>query len=297
MDRCTHISVTQLPDVARRVRHHILSMIHASGAGHPGGSLSCVEILVTLYFREMRVSPADPRWPDRDRFVMSKGHASAALYSVLAERGFFPVDELLTFDAIDSRLQGHVDMTKTPGVDMSTGSLGQGLSAACGMALGGKVDRREFRVYCLLGDGETQEGQVWEAAMFAGNRGLDNLTAIIDYNKVQLCGPVAQVMPLEPYTDKWRSFGWSVVEVDGHDFEQLISGFRRARETRGVPTVIVAHTVKGKGVSFMEGQAKWHARPIGDEDFELALEEIGYSQAPRGSGADPVTHGAGGGKR
>lgn len=297
MEQCTYLSVTQLPDVARRVRHHILSMIHASGAGHPGGSLSCVEILVTLYFREMRVSPTDPRWPDRDRFVLSKGHASATLYSVLAERGFFPVDELLTFDVIDSRLQGHVDMTKTPGVDMSTGSLGQGLSAACGMALGAKLGKQEFRVYCLLGDGESQEGQIWEAAMFAGNRALDNLTAIVDYNKVQLCGPFAQVMPLEPYTDKWRSFGWSVVEVDGHDFEQLISGFRRARETRGAPTVLVAHTVKGKGVSFMEGQAKWHSRPIADDEFERALEEIGLPQARRAFGADLLTDGAGGGKR
>lgn len=272
-------------------------MIHASGAGHPGGSLSCVEILVTLYFREMRVSPADPCWPDRDRFVLSKGHASATLYSVLAERGFFPVDELLTFDVIDSRLQGHVDMTKTPGVDMSTGSLGQGLSAACGIALGAKLGQREFRVYCLLGDGETQEGQIWEAAMFAGNKALDNLTAIVDYNKVQLCGPVAQVMPLEPYTDKWRSFGWSVVEVDGHDFEQLISGFRRARETRGSPTVLVAHTVKGKGVSFMEGQAKWHSRPIADDEFQRALDEIGFPQARGAFDADLLTDETGGGKR
>ncbi|MGE5593103.1 MAG: transketolase [Betaproteobacteria bacterium] len=297
MEQCAYLSVTQLPDVARRVRHHILSMIHTSGAGHPGGSLSCVEILVALYFREMRVKPEDPHWPDRDRFVLSKGHASAALYSVLAERGFFPVDELPTFDAIDSRLQGHVDMAKTPGVDMSTGSLGQGLSAACGMALGAKVSRKDFRVYCLLGDGETQEGQVWEAAMFAGNKGLDNLTAIVDYNKVQLCGPVAQVMPLEPYTDKWRSFGWSVVEVDGHDFEQLISGFRRARETAGVPTVLVAHTVKGKGVSFMEGQAKWHSRPIAGDELERALEEIGFARGQTSCGPGLFTGGVGGGVR
>lgn len=268
-------SVAHLGEVARRVRRHIVSMIHRSRAGHPGGSLSSVEVLVSLYFSVMRVSPQDPNWPGRDRFVLSKGHASAALYAVLAERGFFPTSELSTFDAIDSRLQGHVDMTKTPGVDMSTGSLGQGLSAACGMAMGAKMGRNRFRVYCLLGDGETQEGQVWEAAMFAGNKGLDNLVAIIDHNKLQLVGPVAQIMPLEPYTDKWRAFGWSVIEVDGHDFEQLLAGFHRAQDTMGVPTVIVAHTVKGKGVSFMEGQVRWHSRATTEDEFLQAMREIG----------------------
>ncbi|HHY46282.1 MAG TPA: transketolase [Firmicutes bacterium] len=288
MEQPAEFSVEQLGEVARRVRRHIVTMIHNSRAGHPGGSLSSVEILVSLFFKVMRVSPEEPGWPERDRFVLSKGHASAALYAVLAERGFFPTSELLTFDAIDSRLQGHVDMTKTPGVDMSTGSLGQGLSAACGMAVGAKIGGRQFRVYCLLGDGETQEGQVWEAAMFAGNRGLDNLTAIVDYNKLQLVAPIAQIMPLEPYTDKWRSFGWSVIEVDGHDFEQLLGAFHRARDTRGVPTVIIAHTVKGKGVSFMEGQVKWHSRPTTDEEFRQAIREINVlSEDGTGCGTSP----------
>ncbi|MEW6229346.1 MAG: transketolase [Bacillota bacterium] len=274
MARRTELPLAYLNETARRVRRHIVSMIHHARAGHPGGSLSCVEILVSLYFSVMRASPEDPYWPDRDRFVLSKGHASTTLYAVLAERGFFPASELLTFDDIDSRLQGHVDMTKTPGVDMSTGSLGQGLSAACGMALGAKMSGRRFRVYCLIGDGESQEGQVWEAAMFAGNKGLDNLTVIVDYNKLQLVGAVSQVMPLEPYTDKWRSFGWSVVEVDGHDFEQLVGGFHRAQDARGVPTVIIAHTVKGKGVSFMEGHVKWHSRATTEEEFWQAMREI-----------------------
>lgn len=275
MELSRAVSLDYLKRVSNESRRNVIRMITHAQAGHPGGALSCVDILVALYFEVMRVEPARPRWEERDRFVLSKGHASVALYTVLAERGFFPKEELMTFDQLGSRLQGHVDMTKTPGVDMSTGSLGHGLSAAAGMALGGKLARRSFRVYVLLGDGELQEGQVWEAAMFAGARQLDNLTAIIDYNKLQLYGAVSEILPIEPLLLKWQAFGWHTVEIDGHDMAQIIGSLRRAAAQKERPTVIVAHTVKGKGVSFMEGKVEWHAKPLTREECDRALAELG----------------------
>lgn len=267
-------SITDLRKIANEARQDVIRMVTQAQAGHPGGALSCVDILVALYFEVMRVDPDNPGWEDRDRFVLSKGHASVALYAILAARGFFQKDLLMTFDHINSRLQGHVDMLKTPGVDMSSGSLGQGLSAAAGMALGGKMSARDFRVYVLLGDGEIQEGQVWEAAMFAANKKLDNLAAFIDYNKLQLYGAVAELMPIEPVFSKWQSFGWNVTEIDGHDIEQIIGAARRSEEIKGKPTVIIAHTVKGKGVSLMEGKVEWHAKAPTKEQSEQALAEL-----------------------
>ncbi len=271
-----------LETVARRIREHILTTVSRAQVGHPGGSLSAVEILTALYFRVLRIDPARPDWPERDRFILSKGHASSALYSALAERGFFSPDLLATFGKIDSQLQVHPDMHRVPGVEMSTGALGQGLSVGAGIALAARMDRRdlppgdrpEVRVYVLLGDGECQEGQVWEAAMAASHYKLDNLVAIIDYNQVQLTGPVAEVMGVAPLADKWRSFGWAVEEVPGHDIEALIEAFQRARAIRGMPTAIVAHTIKGKGVSFMEGESAWHGKPPDGSELGLALEEV-----------------------
>jgi transketolase len=267
-------SLEELVRIAREVRCNIIRMITQAQAGHPGGALSVVDILISLYFEIMRVDATNPTWEDRDRFVLSKGHASVALYAVLAERGFFPKEELMTFDHINSRLQGHVDMLKTPGIDMSTGSMGQGLSAAVGMALGAKLDSKHYRTYVILGDGEVQEGQVWEAVMFAANRGLDNLTAILDFNKVQLYGTLSEIMPIEPVLSKFQTFGWNTIEIDGHDIQQTVGSLRRAAMVIGKPTMIIAHTVKGKNVSFMEGKALWHARPTTQEECELALSEL-----------------------
>ncbi len=274
MELSRAVSMDYLREVSIEARRNVMKMITHAQAGHVGGALSCMDILVALYFEVMRVDPARPRWEDRDRFVLSKGHASVALYAVLAERGFFPKRDLMTFDQIGSRLQGHVDMTKTPGVDMSTGSLGHGLSAAAGMALGGKLASKDFRVHALLGDGELQEGQVWEAVMFAAGRRLDNLTAIIDYNKLQLYGAVAEMLPIEPLLMKWQAFGWHTMEVDGHDMAQIIGSLRRAAMEKDRPTVIVAHTVKGKGVSFMERKVEWHAKPPTHKECERALAEL-----------------------
>lgn len=263
--------------VCREVRRNVVAMIGAAGSGHPGGSLSCVEIVTTLYFGVMRVNPRDPSWPDRDRFILSKGHAAPTLYAVLAEKGFFPRDLLPTLRKLGSPLQGHPDARKTPGVEVSTGSLGQGLSMGVGMALAGKLDQKDYRVWVLLGDGECQEGQVWEAAMAASHYKLDNLAAFVDFNGLQIDGKTEEVMSLSPLADKWRAFGWRTLEVDGHDVDALLEVASVVSQSRGAPTAIIARTVKGKGVSFMEGQKEWHGKaPKGDE-LSHALEEVARS--------------------
>lgn len=267
--------ISELTALAQRMRRHILEMIAGAGSGHPGGSLSSVELVTALYFAVMRLDPGRPDWPERDRFVLSKGHAAPVLYAALAERGFFPVEELTTLRRLGSRLQGHPDMTKTPGVDASTGSLGQGLSIALGMALAARLDGSPRKVYCLLGDGELQEGQVWEAAMAAAHYQLDNLIACVDYNGVQLDGPLAEIMSVQPLAAKWQAFGWRAVEIDGHDMAAVLAALEGARETRGVPSVIIARTVKGKGVSFMEGSHKWHGVAPDRDQLATALAEVG----------------------
>jgi len=266
--------VAELAEKARVIRRHIIEMLGEAGSGHPGGSLSAADIVTALYFKEMRLDPTRPDWPDRDRFVLSKGHAAPVLYAALAERGYFPTEELATLRKLGSRLQGHPDMKKLPGVEISTGSLGQGLSVANGMALAARLDGRDYRVYALLGDGEIQEGQVWEAAMAAAYYALENLAVFIDYNGLQIDGPVNEVLAPEPVPEKWRAFGWHVVEIDGHDFRQILAALAEGRHTRGQPTAIVARTVKGKGVSFMENRVDWHGvAPKGDQIVQ-ALKEL-----------------------
>lgn len=272
--------IKELEDKARILRRHIIQMISAAGSGHPGGSLSAADIVAALYFQELRLDPARPDWPDRDRFVLSKGHAAPVLYAALAERGFFPVEELKGLRRLGSRLQGHPDMSKVPGVEMSTGSLGQGLSAANGMALAARLDGREYRVYVLLGDGEIQEGQVWEAAMAAAHYKLDNVTALLDHNGYQIDGPVREIMSPEPVADKWRAFGWHVIEIDGHSMDQILGALAEARATRGRPTMVVAETVKGRGVSFMEGQVDWHGVAPKPAERDRALAELGSGKTP-----------------
>jgi transketolase len=260
--------------MAKKLRRHIVTMTGKAGSGHPGGSLSAVEIVTTLYFKVLRHDPKNPRWPDRDRFILSKGHAAPLLYAVLAERGYFPVEELLTLRKLNSRLQGHADMTATPGVEMSSGSLGQGLSFGIGVALAGRLDKRDYRVYVLLGDGECDEGQVWEAAMASAHYKIDNLVAIVDHNGQQIDGWNCEVMNLEPLPEKWKAFGWHVIEVDGHDLSQLITAFEEAKQVKGRPTAIIAHTVKGKGVSFMERNLDFHGKAPTAAEVEKALEEL-----------------------
>ena len=267
-------SVEDMQIIAKRVRRHIISMLGRAGSGHPGGSLSAVEIVVALYFRVMRHRPQDPQWPDRDRFILSKGHAAPVLYAVLAECGYFPVEELMTLRQMDSRLQGHADRTATPGVEMSSGSLGQGLSFGIGVALAGRLDSTGYRTYVLLGDGECDEGQVWEAAMAASHFKLDNLVAIVDNNGLQIDGWNCEVMNLEPLSEKWAAFGWHVIEVDGHDFTRLLDAFEQAKSVTGRPTVIIAHTIKGKGVSFMENNVAFHGKAPSAEAVEIALKEL-----------------------
>ena len=259
---------------ARRIRRDIVRMVGAAGSGHPGGSLSAVEIMTALYFKVMRLDPERPDWPERDRFVLSKGHAAPVLYAVLAERGFFAVDKLDTLRRLGSPLQGHPDRKSLPGVEVSTGSLGHGLAVANGMALAGRLDGRDYRVYVLLGDGELEEGMVWEGAMAAAHYRLDNLTAIVDHNHLQIDGRVEEVMSPEPVADKFRAFGWEVMTIDGHDFDQILDALERAREVKGKPTVIIAETIKGKGVSFMENQAGWHGKAPKPEEVEKALAEL-----------------------
>jgi transketolase len=267
-------SLQDMEAAAQRTRRHIITMLAAAGGGHPGGSLSAVEILCALYLRILRHNPEDPAWPDRDRFILSKGHGVPALYAVMAECGYLPVEELTTLRQVDSRLQGHSRAGSPPGLEMSAGSLGQGLSYCIGQALAARLDGRDYRVYCLLGDGELDEGQVWEAAMAAAHYSLDNLTAIVDRNRIQNDDFTEVAMRLEPLPDKWRAFGWHVQEVDGHDLTLVIEALEKAREVRGRPTMIIAHTVKGKGVSFMENNPEWHGKAPTPEQAERALAEL-----------------------
>jgi len=260
---------------ACRVRMGIIEATHAAKSGHPGGSLSAAEMFTYLYFREMNIDPKDPKGADRDRFVLSKGHTAPGLYSVLANRGFFPVEELKTLRKIGSRLQGHPNMNETPGVDMSTGSLGQGVSAAAGMALAAKKQGKDLRVYTLLGDGEIEEGQVWEAMMFAHHYGLDNLCVIVDNNDLQIDGRIADVIDPYPIPEKFRAFGLNVIEIDGHDFDQIGDAMDKARQTKDVPTAIIMKTTKGRGVSFMEDQAGWHGKAPDDDQYRQAMDELG----------------------
>ena len=265
----------ELRHVANEVRKGVIIGTHAAKSGHPGGSLSATDILTYLYFEEMNVRPDEPSWDGRDRFVLSKGHAAPALYAALALRGFFPVEDLETLRHVGSHLQGHPNMCGTPGVDMTTGSLGQGVSAAVGMALSSKHWNEGWRTYCLLGDGELEEGQVWEAAMFAGNHGLDNLVLIVDHNGLQIDGTIEEVNSAMPIAEKFRAFKFHVIELaDGNDIAQVRSAFSAAREVKGSPVCIVAETVKGKGVSFMEGQVDWHGKGPNDEQFEQAMAEL-----------------------
>ncbi|MBN2462693.1 MAG: transketolase [Dehalococcoidia bacterium] len=268
------LSVPELEKMAKRLRRHVIQMIATAGSGHPGGSLSAADIVTALYFKVMRHDPKNLQWSDRDRFVLSKGHAAPILYAALAECGYFPVEELATLRKLGSRLQGHTDRTLTPGVEMSAGSLGQGLSFGIGIALAGRLDKRDYHVYVLLGDGECEEGQVWEAAMFAPHFQMDNLTAIVDHNEIQLDGRCCDIMGLEPMADKWRAFNWHVIEIDGHDIKQILQALKEAGEVKGKPTVIIAHTVKGKGVSFMEGNVDFHGKSPNAQETEQALKEL-----------------------
>ena len=268
-------SIENLSKVAKNVREDIIKMVTEANSGHPGGSLSSVEILVSLYFNKMNVDPNNPKDPNRDRFVLSKGHASPLLYSVLACRGFFSEDELMTFRKINSRLQGHPNMNEVPGVDMSTGSLGQGISAAVGMAIAGKIDKKDYKVFALLGDGECEEGEVWEASMAAAQYKLDNLIAFLDFNGLQIDGDITKVMNPEPFPDKFRAFNWNVIEVEnGNDFNEVLNAIDLAYGSIGKPTMIVCKTVKGKGVSFMENQAAWHGSAPTKEQCEKAILEL-----------------------
>jgi transketolase len=267
-------NIAQLQAQAREIRLDILEMIYTVQSGHPGGSLSATDIVTALYFHFMGVDPHHPDWPDRDRFILSKGHACPVLYATLARKGFFPVEELHTLREINGRLQGHPDMNKTPGLDMSTGSLGQGLSAGVGIALGLKLDGRKSHVYVMLGDGELNEGQIWEAALSASKYHLDNLIAILDYNNLQLDGTCDVVMPIEPLVDKWYAFNWQVFEMDGHNMGEIIETIQRAQEVKGYPSIIIAQTIKGKGVSFMENECDWHGKPPDDQQYQQALAEL-----------------------
>lgn len=264
----------QLTKKAIEVRKDIITAVHSAKSGHPGGSLSAADILTYLYFEEMNIDPEKPDMPERDRFVLSKGHAAPALYSVLAERGYFDRELLKTLRHTGSILQGHPDMKHIPGVDMSAGSLGQGLSAACGMALAGKLDNAAYRVYAMLGDGELQEGQIWEAAMFAGHRRLDNLTVIVDNNGLQIDGNITDVCSPYPIDKKFEAFNFNVININGHDFDEIREAFAAAENCKGMPTAIIAHTIKGRGVSFMEGQASWHGKAPDDEQYAKAISEL-----------------------
>ncbi|MBE6788188.1 MAG: transketolase [Ruminococcaceae bacterium] len=264
----------QLQKTACEIRLGIIEAVHSAKSGHPGGSLSIADLLTYLYFVEMKINPQNPKDENRDRLVLSKGHCSPGLYSALANRGYFPVDELKTFRHIGSRLQGHPDMKGIPGVDMSSGSLGQGISAACGMALGAKINGADNRVYAILGDGECEEGQVWEAAMFAGHKKLDNLCAIVDYNGLQIDGKLDEVCSPEPLDKKFEAFGWNVIVIDAHDFDNYEAAFEAAKQCKGKPTAIIQKSVKGKGVSYMENSVAWHGAAPNDEQYEVAMNEL-----------------------
>lgn len=272
--------------MAVRLRQHVVRMVGKAGSGHPGGSLSAADIMAVLYFHELRVDPRRPEWPDRDRFILSKGHAAPILYAALAEKGFFPVEELNSLRHLGSRLQGHPDHLRLPGVEMSTGSLGQGLAIGNGLALAGKIDKKTYRVYVLLGDGECQEGMVWEAGMAAAHYKLDNLVAIVDHNGLQIDGPVEQVMSPEPMAPKWEAFGWQVQSVDGHNPSALAEALETARQVKNKPSMIIAETVKGKGVSFMENQVQWHGTAPKGDQLEQALKELNGFHAVDSGPAD-----------
>ena len=259
---------------AAKIRLGALEGVHAANSGHPGGSLSIAELLSYLYFKEMNVKPEDPKWADRDRFVLSKGHTAPALYAALAEKGYFSPDLLKTLRQTDSILQGHPDMKLTPGIDMTAGSLGLGISAACGMALAGKIDKKDYRVYTIVGDGESEEGQVWEACMFAAHYKLDNLCVIIDWNGLQIDGPITEVMDPTPYDKKLEAFGFHVISIDAHNFEEIDKAFAEAKTVKGKPTAIIARSIKGKGVSFMENDVEWHGKAPNDEQYAIAVAEI-----------------------
>ena len=264
----------QFKKLAKDIRLTVLKMIYEAGSGHPSGSLSAVEVISTLYFDKMRVDPKNPDWVDRDRFVASKGHCAPTLYAVLAEKGFFTKTELSTFRRINSNLQGHPDMLKTPGVDMSTGSLGHGVSVGIGMALAGRLSQKDFYVYVLVGCGELNEGQVWEAAMAAAKYKLDHLIVFLDYNRYQLDGGMDEIMPLGDVSGKWKSFGWNVIEINGHEPEEISDAIDGAKKVRGRPTIVLAHTIKGRGVSFMENTHVWHGRKIAKKEYERAVSEL-----------------------
>ena len=264
----------ELEKMANEIRKDIVTAVHSAKSGHPGGSLSSADIFTYLYFEEMNVDPANPKWEDRDRFVLSKGHVAPGLYSTLAEKGYFPKEDLKTLRHTGSYQQGHPDMKHIPGIDMSSGSLGQGVSVAVGMAAAGKYDKKDYRVYTLTGDGEIQEGQIWEAAMWAGHRKLDNLVVIVDNNNLQIDGSVEDVCSPYPIDKKFEAFNFHVINIDGNDFDQIRAAFKEARETKGMPTAIIAKTVKGKGVSFMENAAGWHGKAPNDEEYEIAMADL-----------------------
>jgi len=276
------MAIQELKELAREIRRDIILMLTKAGSGHPGGSLSCVEILVTLYFRVMRHDPNNPNWEDRDRFVLSKGHAAPTLYAILSKAGYFPREWLWELRRCGSPLQGHPYSPSTPGVECSTGSLGHGLSVANGMAIAGKLDNKPYKVYCLIGDGEINEGQIWEASMSAARFKLDNLCAILDHNGLQIDGTVKEIKNPYPFREKWEAFGWQVMEVNGHNFEELINAFSKFEATKtesdGKPTIIIANTVKGKGVSFMENAVNWHGKAPNEEQAIIALKDLGYKE-------------------
>ena len=266
--------IDKLKDISKKVRRNIIEQVYGANSGHPGSSLSCVEILTVLYFNQMDIDPQNPKMENRDKLVLSKGHASPALYSVLAQRGYFDIEELKEFRKLGSRLQGHPDLKKLPGVDMSAGSLGQGLSSACGMALGDKLNKNNNRVYCILGDGETEEGQIWEAAMTAAHYKLDNLCVVIDNNNLQIDGKIEDVVNPYPIDKKFESFGFEVLKCNGHDEQDLINTFEKAKTIKGKPVVIIAKTIKGKGISYMEDKAEWHGKAPNEEQFKQAINEL-----------------------
>ena len=268
------LEIERLKELSKKIRCSIVTMVKDASVGHIGGSLSVTDILVALYFKVLSIDPKNPDWEDRDRLILSKGHGATAIYSTLAERGFFPTDNLKTFGIIDSSFQVHPDMRKVPGIEASTGALGQGLSVVIGMALAAKLDGKSYHTYAILGDGEIQEGQIWEAAMFSAHYKLDNLTAILDYNNVQLMGNVPDIMGIAPVDSKWESFGWNVIKIDGHDFNQIIGSLDKAKRNKGKPTIIIANTTKGKGVSFMQDSCSWHGSVPSEKEYKKAMTEL-----------------------
>ena len=268
------MDIKELEIKTKEIRKDIIEEVYSAQSGHPGGALSIADIIAVLYFDEMNIDEKNPNWEERDRFVLSKGHATAALYAVLAEKGFFPKENLKGFRKIESKLQGHPNMNDVPGIDMSTGSLGQGLSVANGMAIGAKMDNKSYRVYCILGDGEIEEGQIWEAVMASSKYKLDNLCVLIDNNNLQIDGTIEEVMPSYPIDKKFESFGFNVITINGHDIEQIKEALKQAKQTKGCPTCIIAKTIKGKGVSFMENKAEWHGKAPKKEEYEQAMKEL-----------------------